>query len=528
MSHPSRSHGRPVQDLKHDLPAGIAVFLVAIPLCLGIALASGAPPLSGLLAGIIGGLVISLASGSSLSVSGPAAGLVVVVLSAIETLGFAGLLMATAVSGLLQMLFGYLRLGRIGAFVPSSVIKGMLAGIGVILIINQLPMLLGMPAGETLGWHDLANLPEQTNGLAVVIAVTSLALLWLWDRPSIKRSPLGMLPGPLVVVVAAILIDQTMPGAWFTPLDDTQHIALPIESLGLTGFQQFLDQLQTPAISTLANPELYLFALTLALIASLETLLSIEAVDKLDPLKRHTSPHRELKAQGLGNLLSGLVGGLPITAVIVRSSANVNAGGRTRASSLIHGLLLFATVAFLAPMLELMPLACLAAILIHTGYKLANPRLILALYRQGMNRLIPFATTLVSVVAIDLLKGVLIGMFCGLCFMIRANFRRAVSFRQEGDRAWMTFHTDISFLNREEVRSRLERLVPGTHLIIDARHALHVDPDIREDIDAFTRNAPLHGITVELRDLRGFSASFPGSPVDDDSHRLPLGQSAFT
>ncbi|WP_207950630.1 SulP family inorganic anion transporter [Marinobacter sp. JSM 1782161] len=509
-----------LRNLKHDVPAGIAVFLVAIPLCLGIALASGAPPLSGLLAGIIGGLVVSLVSGSALSVSGPAAGLVVVVLSAIEAIGFAGLLMATALSGLLQMLFGFLRLGRIGAFVPSSVIKGMLAAIGLILVINQLPMLAGLadwPALEDWGSRALS---AQFSGLALLIALVSFAVLLLWDRPVIKRSVLGNLPGPLVVVIVAVLLDRLVPSAWLSPLTGAHRIELPIDAMGVAGIGEFLAQLHLPSLTSLADPQVYVFALTLALVASLETLLSLEAVDKIDPLKRHSPPHRELKAQGLGNLLSGLVGGLPITAVIVRSSANVQAGGRSRTSSFVHGALLLVTVACLAPVLEQMPLACLAAILIHTGFKLASPRLWVEQYRKGLNRLVPFAATLTSVVVIDLLKGVLVGMFCGLCFMIRANFRRAVSFRQEGQRAWMRFLTDVSFLNREEVRSKLENLKPGTHLVIDGQLAAHVDPDIRDDIEAYARNAPDHGISVQVRDLRGFSGHFPASRTIDDGESL--------
>lgn len=501
----------PLRNLKYDLPAGIVVFLVAIPLCLGIAMASGAPPLSGLLAGIVGGLVVTLVSGSALSVSGPAAGLVVIVIAAIESLGFDGLLMATVIAGILQIIFGYLRLGRIGAFVPSSVIKGMLAAIGLILIVNQLPLMAGIAQDAEVGLFDTA-LFEQGSGLALTIALVSLAILLLWERPSIKGSVLGRLPAPLVAVVVAVLIDRLMPASLMAPLGDAHRIGLPIDAMGFAGASEFLGQLQMPALDRLLDPEVYMVAVTLALIASLESLLSLEAVDKIDPQRRHSPPHRELKAQGVGNLLSGLIGGLPVTAVIVRSSANVQAGGRTRMASLVHGLLLLASVALLAPMLELMPLACLAAILVHTGYKLAKPEMLVEQYRKGFNRVVPFVATVVGVMAMDLLKGVLVGILCGLFFMIRANYRRAVSFTQEGHHALLRFRTDISFLNREEVRSRLERVAAGTYLIIDARQANHVDPDIREDIEAFARNAPARGISVELRDVGGLSATFPADP----------------
>ncbi|WP_251977810.1 SulP family inorganic anion transporter [Salinicola avicenniae] len=503
-----------LRHLPRDLPAGIVVFLVAIPLCLGIALASGAPPIAGLVAGMVGGLIVTVFSGSALSVSGPAAGLTVIVLEAIADLGsFAAFLVAVILAGCLQLLMGIFKLGRIGAFVPTSVIKGMLAGIGLILVLGQFPMALGHPLNDMPAITEPAALFSGVSPLAIGIALFSLALLVLWERPAIKQHRvLSLVPGPLLVVLGSIAIDRLVGGALpALALGAEHHVQLG----GLAGPGDLVAQLTHPDWAILANPAVYTVALTIAIIASLETLLSLEAIDKLDPLKRHSPPHRELKAQGIGNMVCGLVGALPVTAVIVRSSANAGAGGRTRLSSMIHGGLLLVSVAFLAMWLELIPLATLAAILLHTGYKLARPALFVSQYREGRRRFVPFTVTVVTILATDLLMGVLVGLVCSLYFLLKSGYRSAIACTRRGDHVLLKFQQDVSFLNREEMRQCLDTVPDGGELILDARGANYVDPDIREDIQAFIAQAPERDIVVELRDMEGRSGTYgPEAPAD--------------
>ncbi|RKR07265.1 MFS superfamily sulfate permease-like transporter [Kushneria sinocarnis] len=496
-----------LEHFNRDLPAGIVVFLVAIPLCLGIALASGAPPLSGLIAGIVGGLVVSCLSGSALSVSGPAAGLTVVVLAAIDSLGLGGLLMAGVLAGALQLLFGMLGLGRVGAYVPSAVIRGMLAAIGLILILNQIPLALGFGQGKAPSLLAVGELLGGLSPTALLIALVSLAILVGWERGLVPAT-LRRIPAPLVAVLSAIVIDRLAGGLGALPaLESAQRVSLP----GLEGPVDFLAQLRLPDFASLANPQLYITAVTIALLASLETLLSLEAVDRIDPLGRQSPPHRELKAQGVGNMVSSLLGGLPMTAVIVRSSANVNAGGRTRLSSFIHGILLLASVAFLASWLELIPLACLAAILLHTGYKLARPVMLVTLYREGWSRFIPFVVTVGAVMLTNLLQGVIIGILCGLWFLVQANYRSAMAFTRHGRHCLLRLRTDVSFLNRQELRGYLEQVPDDAQLIIDGREAGFIDTDLYEDIEHFVQGAGARGIRVELIAVNGLSATYyPG------------------
>jgi len=493
--------------LSRDLPAGIVVFLVAIPLCLGIALASGAPPIAGLVAGMVGGLVVTLFSGSALSVSGPAAGLTVIVLDAITQLGsFAAFLTAVMLAGFLQLLMGIFKLGRIGAFVPTSVIKGMLAGIGLILVLGQLPMALGHALDDMPSITEPVALFTGISPLAIAIALSSLGLLVLWERPFIKRyRVLSLIPGPLLVVIGGVMIDFLVGGAMPSlALGPDHHVDLE----GLSGPAELMAQMTHPDFFALLNPTVYTVAATIAIIASLETLLSLEAIDKIDPLKRHSSPHRELKAQGIGNMVCGLVGALPVTAVIVRSSANVNAGGRTRVASMIHGSLLLVSVAFLAMWLELIPLATLAAILLHTGYKLARPALFVSQYREGMRRFIPFTVTVITILATDLLMGVLVGLVCSLYFLLQSGYRSAIACTRRGDHMLLRFQQDVSFLNREEMRQCLDAIPDNGELIIDAASANYIDPDIREEITRFVENASARGILVELRNVEGISGTF--------------------
>lgn len=493
--------------LGRDLRAGIVVFFVAIPLCLGIAIASGAPPIAGLIAGMVGGLVVSLASGSQLSVSGPAAGLTVIVLGAIEEFGYGGLLFATVIAGGLQLIFGVLRFGGIGAFIPTGVIKGMLAAIGLLLIGTQIPLALGHTADTDAALTVPASLIDGVSPLAIAITVLGLAILASFETRFVQRRAwLRIVPAPLIVVGLGMIISAVASATGSSlALGADQHIELP----GLDGPAALVGVLQLPDFSQWLTPQIYVVGLTIALVASLETLLSVEAIDELDPLGRTSPSHRELGAQGIGNMLSGLIGGLPMTAVIVRSSANVQAGGRTRLASFVHGVLLTASVAFAAFALELIPLSCLAAVLLFTGYKLAKPALIAAQYRLGWQRFIPFAVTIAAIIATDLLKGVLIGLVCATYFLVRANYRSALTFTRSGPHCLLRLNTEVSFLNRNELRGYLSAIPDGGELIIDASATRFIDPDIREDINRFVDGAAERGISVELRHFDGYSATYP-------------------
>lgn len=504
-----------VGHLKSDIPAGIVVFLVALPLCLGIALASGAPLFSGIIAGVTGGLVVSWASGSQLSVSGPAAGLTVIVVAAIEKLGsFDAFLLSVALAGVLQLALGYLRAGVIGAYFPAAVIKGMLAAIGLILIMKQIPHAVGydadfegdesfLQADSHTTFSELFYSLQAISPGAVIVSLFSILIMLAWESSLVKGSRiLSLVPGPLVAVLFGIAFNL-----WSQLQVPTLAIAHAhlVNLPPISGALDFLEHITLPDFTQWANPEIYTIALTLAVVASLETLLSLEAVDKIDPLKRVAPTNRELKAQGLGNLISGMLGGLPITAVIVRGSANVNAGARTKMACFIHGLLLLLSVMFLASFLNLIPLACLAAILLLTGYKLAKPALFREQYRKGFNQFAPFLVTIVAVLLTDLLKGIAIGMVVGIYFVLRANFHAAISLTQDGGNYLLRLHKDVSFLNKALLRSCLERIQENGYLIIDGSKAQFIDQDILETIQDFMNAACDDDITVELKNVRGLS-----------------------
>lgn len=504
--------------LKHlgrDLPASIVVFLVALPLCLGIALASGAPLFSGVIAGVVGGLVVAWASGSQLSVSGPAAGLTVIVFNAIETLGsFGGFLLSVAIAGCLQILLGFLKAGLIGAFFPAAVIKGMLAAIGLILIIKQIPHASGYDASydgdesymkETAesSFVDILQAFDAVSPGAIVVSIVALCILIAWETCVLKQLRLvRMIPGPLIAVFWGVgynLWSQFYLPDW--AISEKHLVSLP----ELGSVENFIAQFRLPDFSYLANHQVYSIAVTLAIIASLETLLSIEAVDKLDPHKRIAPTNRELQAQGLGNLLSGLIGGLPLTAVIVRSSANINAGGQTRVSSFLHGVLLLLSVVFLAEYLNLIPLACLAAILLQTGYKLAKPTLFIDYFHKGWNQFLPFVITVTAILLTDLLQGIAIGMAGGIFFVLRANFHEAITLTQYGSNYLLRLHKDVSFLNKALLRKHLAGIPDAAQLLIDGHKALFIDQDILETIADFRLAAPDRDIEVEIQGIEGMS-----------------------
>ena len=407
---------------RYDFPASIIVFFVALPLCLGIALASGAPLFSGIISGIIGGVVVGAISGSRFGVSGPAAGLAVIVLSYITTLGsFENFLVATILAGMIQFVMGALRLGSIANYFPPSVINGMLAGIGVIIIIKQLPHALGYDVGvmdgleENLSSSSFLDLRETVSHLtpaAIIITLLSMTILIVWESYLAKRHRFfRMLQGPLAVVVLGIILSN------FLELQDHQIVTLPIAH----SMSEFFGQFTLPNFDQLRNPEIYGMAFVIAIVASIETLLSVEAVDKLDQGKHVTPTNRELKAQGIGNVLSGLIGGLPITQVIVRSSANISFGARSKISTILHGIFLFVAVVSIPGILNMIPLASLACILLFLGYKLAKPETFKKAYDAGLQEFMPFMATILGMIAFDLLKGVAIGFAVALIYRIKKS-----------------------------------------------------------------------------------------------------------
>jgi MFS superfamily sulfate permease-like transporter len=495
---------------QRDVLAGTVVFLVALPLCLGIANASGVEPFAGLVSGIVGGLVVAVLSGSRLSVSGPAAGLVVIVVDGIAQLGsFSAFLAAVLLSGAIQFGLGMLKAGRFAAYVPSPVIKGMLAAIGVLLIVKQFPLALGLVSGQAANGAPAAAQAAGTivapfgsvSLVACVITLLSLAILIGWEtRPMRRFALVRIVPAPLAVVllgIGATLLLHMLAPSLAPPAE--HRVALPsLESFAaLSVALEWADF--GPHFAQLVNPDVWRVAITLAIVASLETLLSLEAVEQIDPERRPAPPDRELKAQGVGNLIAGAIGGLPITAVIVRSSANVHAGAQSRLSAIIHGVLLLVSVFALTSVINLIPLACLAAILIYTGLKLAKPSLFVAVAKQGFAPFAPFIVTLVGVLATDLLIGIVLGILCSVMLALYANLRRPIVLAQHGDHYLLSFRKDVSFLGKVPLKHYLQQIPDGATLIVDATRADFVDHDVRELLDTFVEDAPRRGIAVEVR-----------------------------
>jgi len=492
-----------------DLPSAIVVFLVALPLCLGIALGSQAPLFSGIIAGIIGGIFIGLFSGSQLSVSGPAAGLTTIVAAAILKLpAFEAFLLAVVICGVFQIVLGFLKAGVIGDYIPSSVIKGMLAAIGVILILKQLPHLVGydvdFEGNESFSQENnentfstLGNALSFITPAAVIIGLLSIFFQVFWEKlVAGKTGIIRLIPAPLVVVLIGIGINGYLISTGSSYAIGQQHMVnLPIPKTS----QEFISFFRFPDFSFWMNKEVWIAGLTLGIVASLETLLSIEAVDDLDPYQRVTPTSRELKVQGMGNMLSGLLGGLPVTSVIVRSSANVNAGAKTKMSAVYHGILLLLSVAFIPHLLNYIPNASLAAILIYTGYKLAKPTLFKGYYQKGLDQFLPFVITLVAILLTDLLKGVLIGMVVGLFFVIRSNFKTAVFVVNDANKYLFRLRKDVSFLNKAIIKSKLEQVPANSFVFIDAARADFIDRDVVEVIEDFIKHAALKNISVELK-----------------------------
>jgi MFS superfamily sulfate permease-like transporter len=494
----------------YDFRAAVVVFLVALPLCLGIALASGAPLVAGLIAGVVGGVVAGAISKSPLSVSGPAAGLTTIVASAISTLGsFEAFALSVTLAGLFQLAFGFLGAGSIGNFFPASVIKGMLAGIGIILILKQVPHAVGYDAdfegdksffqfdGEN-SFLALARAFRSVNPATIAVSASALAILFLWEHRALRKNPwVVKTPGALVAVAAGVLIAAVINAAGGgLSLDAGEMVQVPVLSEEGMGFFRW------PDFSSWQNPDVYTTAFTLALVASLETLLSVEACDKMDPYKRMTPLNHELKAQGAANTLSGLLGGLPLTSVVVRSSANIMAGAKTKAAGITHGIILLLAVVAIPRWLAFIPLSCLAAILISVGYKLTKPSLYLSTWGNGKSQFYPFIITALAVVFTDLLTGVCIGMLASVFFILRTNFKQAVLLvGNEQNSYLLKFTKDVSFLNKSTLRNLFQRVPAGARLIIDGTYAHFIDQDIRETILDFLEEAKTKNITVELNNL---------------------------
>lgn len=506
--------------LADDIRAGVVVFLVALPLCLGIALASGAPLFSGLISGITGGIVVTLFSGSRLGVSGPAAGLAVMVAAGIEDLGFEAYLLAVVFCGVVQVVAGFLKAGVIAHYFPSSVIKGMLAGIGIILILKQIPHALGYDQSwegeleffQRDGRNTFSEIGYALGALspgAIVVTLVSLAILLLWRHPAVRDKAFAKaLPAPLLVVVLGITLNLL-----FATLENgfsisSEHlVTVPVSS----SLGEFFGNFKRPDLAQVLNPAVYTTGLALALVASIETLLSVEATDNLDPEKRVTPTNKELKAQGLGNIVSGLLGGIPLTQVIVRSSANVDSGGRTRFASFVHGVLLLVCVAALPVLLNQIPLASLAAILLVIGYRLARVSLFRQMWNEGIWQFLPFIVTILGLVFTDLLTGIVLGMVVAFFEILIYNYQLNFYREQTADgcmRIRLTEH--MTFLNKAALKRILREVPKGSTLTIDMTGTRILDHDVREVIQDFATHAAADDIQLLIEGETGPKVALMG------------------
>ncbi|MAN26347.1 MULTISPECIES: SulP family inorganic anion transporter [Mesonia] len=501
--------------LNKDIPASVVVFFVALPLCLGIALASGAPAFSGLIAGIIGGILVGAISDSQLGVSGPAAGLAVIVLGAIATLGFEQFLVAVVIGGVIQILLGVLKAGVIGYYFPSSVIKGMLAGIGIIIFLKQIPHAFGYDKdyegdldffqadGENT-FSELFNMIDYVSPGAIIVTLISLAILLLWENVlSSKHKIFTIIPGPLVAVVAGVIYYLVMQGSNLA-IAEVHLVKVPVPE----SFKDFTTQFTFPDFGAISNIQVWITGITIAIVASLETLLCVEAADKLDPQKRVTPTNRELLAQGTGNIISGLIGGLPITQVIVRSSANVQSGAKTKISAILHGILLLISVVTIPVFLNKIPLAVLAAILLVVGYKLAKPSLFKHMYSLGKAQFIPFFITIIGIVFTDLLIGIGLGLAVGIITILLNSYKNSHFLHKEGfetndNKFKMHLAEEVTFLNKGAINRELNNLPKGAYLELDVTKTKSLDYDIVEIFDEFAIRAKERNISIKLISERG-------------------------
>jgi MFS superfamily sulfate permease-like transporter len=498
-------------NLKSDFASGLVVFLVALPLCLGIAMASGAPLFSGIISGVIGGIVVGYLSKSHLSVSGPAAGLTAIVLTAITDLGaFDLFLTAVFIAGLIQLALGFIKAGSISNYFPTNVIEGMLAGIGIIIILKQMPHAFGYDTDfegdqaffQPDGGNTLTSLLGIVNYIqlgAIIITVLSLVILIVWDKvPFLKK--LKLVPAALIAVILGVLLNEIFISTGSSLAIAKEHlVSLPVPS----SLEEFKQIIVTPNFSGITNPQVWIVGVTIAIVASIETLLCIEAADRMDVHKRYTDTNVELKAQGIGNIISSLFGGLPMTSVVVRTSANNNAGAKSKMSAIIHGILLLLSVLIIPAILNKIPLATLAAILLLVGYKLAKPSTLKHFWKKGKYQFIPFIATLSAVVFTDLLKGVALGMIISIIFVLKGNMQRAYKFRKEeyhdGDVIHIELAQEVSFLNKAAIKSTLNDIPENSKVIIDAKDTVYIAHDILDLIHEFkTTRAKDDNIKVNL------------------------------
>jgi len=498
--------------IRSDLPASIVVFFVALPLCLGIALASGAPLFSGLIAGIVGGIVVGALSGSKIGVSGPAAGLAAIVLTAIGTLGgFENFLVAVVLGGIIQIILGFLRAGVIGYYFPSSVIKGMLTGIGIIIILKQIPHFFGYdadPEGDFAffqvdGQNTFSEIFTAFNHIqpgSALIGIIGLAILILWENVLSKKGKIfKLIQGPVVAVVMGIIFFVATQGSGPLSISSSHLVTVPVPE----DFSSLAGLLTFPNFAALANPEIWVVGFTIALVASLETLLCVEATDKLDPHKNVTPTNRELLAQGTGNIISGLIGGLPITQVIVRSSANIQSGGQTKASAIIHGIFLLISVVLIPNLLNMIPLSVLAAILLVVGYKLAKPKLFKSMYELGWKQFVPFIVTVVGIIFTDLLVGIGLGLLVGIIVILIKSYQNSHFLHLEGEdvddgKVKMTLAEEVTFFNKGAILKELDRLPEDSFLELDVTNTKYLDHDVIEILDDFILKAEERNISVKV------------------------------
>jgi MFS superfamily sulfate permease-like transporter len=489
----------PVKFNRADLLPGMVVFLVALPLCLGIAVASGAPPFAGIISGIIGGLIVGSLSSSNVSVTGPAAGLIAIVLAAITQLGYETFLVAVVIAGAIQLSLGFAKAGGISSYFPTSVIEGMLVAIGIIIIKKELPHAIGYDLeheGDFFSYQllkvDEGFFGEIIHSLnfahtgAMIVAVVSLAILIAFNKvPALKK--IKALPGALVAVVAGIVLNKIFEITQPSLIIANEHLVIlpKASSVG-----DFINQFSTPNFASFSNPQVWITGLTIAIVASIETLLCLEAGDKMDPLKRYSNANTELKAQGVGNILSGLIGGLPMTSVIVRTTANINAGAKTKFSAIVHGLMLLLTVILIPGILNMIPMASLAAILLMIGWKLASPKVFKHMWQSGLQQFIPFIITVLAVVFTDLLKGVGVGLIVSIFYILKGNMKLAYRFSKEKYHEGETIHIDlaqeVSFLNKAALKQTLSDLPSNSNVIIDAGNTVYIDFDIIQLIKDFS------------------------------------------
>jgi MFS superfamily sulfate permease-like transporter len=512
--------------IKENFPSGLVVFLVALPLCLGIALASGAPPLSGVIAGIVGGLVIGSISNSNISVSGPAAGLTAIVLTAITDLGaFNIFLCAGIIAGIIQLVLGFVRAGSISNYFPNNVIEGMLAAIGIIIILKQIPHALGFDKDyeghqsifdNGLNFGYFSELFGAIQPGAIIVTLVSISILIIWDRVHFLKR-IKMLPGALVAVVAGIVLNEIFKMTGSPLAIEKQHlVSLPVPQ----SLNDFKNLVTIPDFNGFMNPKVWIAGATIAIVASIETLLCIEASDRLDVQRRITDTNLELKAQGIGNLVSSFIGGLPMTSVVVRSSANANAGATSKMSTIIHGILLLICVLSIPVILNLIPLSTLAAVLILVGYKLAKPATFRHFWQLGKFQFIPFVATVIAVVATDLLKGVGIGLAISVFYILQGNMKRAYYLSREklddADEITIKLAEEVSFLNKAAIKKTLKNIKPNSTVIIDARGTSYIATDVLEMIQDFANiRAKEEDIHVELL---GFKTSYRDYERDENSH----------